>query len=48
LQIGGLIGKGFLCMKKNLKDLHDAYPENCVYLSMLSLKEEWKGILPRL
>ena len=32
----------------NLRELHHAYPENCVYLSMLSFKEDWKGILPRL
>ena len=33
---------------KNLKILHDAYPENCVYLSLLSFKKDWKPILPRL
>ncbi|MEJ2430346.1 MAG: methylenetetrahydrofolate reductase [Deltaproteobacteria bacterium] len=33
---------------KNLQTLHRAYPENCVYLSMLSFKEDWKSILPRL
>lgn len=33
---------------KNLKTLHDAYPENCVYLSLLSFKKDWKTILPRL
>jgi len=33
---------------ENLKILHDVYPENCVYLSMLSFKQEWKTILPRL
>ena len=32
---------------KNLEILHDAYPENCVYLSMLSFKQDWKRILPR-
>jgi len=32
---------------KNLHILHDAYPENCVYLSMLSFKQDWKRILPR-
>ena len=31
----------------NLRELHHAYPENCVYLSMLSFKEDWKAILPR-
>ena len=31
----------------NLKVLHDAYPENCVYLSMLSFKQSWKHILPK-
>ena len=33
---------------KNLEILHEAYPENCVYLSMLSFKREWKTILPRI
>ena len=32
---------------KNLEILHDTYPENCVYLSMLSFKQAWKRILPR-
>jgi hypothetical protein len=32
----------------NLRELHQAYPENCVYLSMLSFKEDWRAILPRL
>jgi methylenetetrahydrofolate reductase (NADPH) len=34
--------------QKNLHTLHQAYPQNCVYLSMLSFKQDWKGILPRL
>ncbi|UCF90169.1 MAG: methylenetetrahydrofolate reductase [Desulfobacterales bacterium] len=33
---------------QNLKTLHDAYPQNCVYLSMLSFKTDWRTILPRL
>lgn len=33
---------------KNLNLLHQAYPKNCVYLSMLSFKQDWKSILPRL
>jgi methylenetetrahydrofolate reductase (NADPH) len=33
---------------ENLKILHEAYPENCVYLSILTFKEDWKTILPRL
>jgi 5,10-methylenetetrahydrofolate reductase len=33
---------------KNLNVLHDAYPQNCVYLSMLSFKQDWKLVLPRL
>jgi len=33
---------------KNLQTLHQAYPKNCVYLSMLSFKQDWKNILPRL
>ena len=33
---------------KNLQTLHQVYPKNCVYLSMLSFKEDWQSILPRL
>ena len=33
---------------KNLRMLHKAYPESCVYLSMLGFKKEWRAILPRL
>ncbi len=33
---------------KNLKALHESYPECCVYLSMLSFKQDWQEILPRL
>jgi len=33
---------------ENLKALHKFYPECCVYLSMLSFKQDWKKILPRL
>ena len=32
---------------KNLTRLHDAYPQSCIYLSMLSFKQDWKGLLPR-
>ena len=33
---------------ENLKALHASYPESCVYLSMLSFKQDWQEILPRL
>jgi methylenetetrahydrofolate reductase (NADPH) len=33
---------------KNLNTLHDVYPDSCVYLSMLSFKQEWRKLLPRL
>jgi hypothetical protein len=33
---------------ENLKILHEAFPESCIYLSMLSFKQDWKEILPRL
>ena len=33
---------------ENLKALHEFYPQSCVYLSMLSFKQDWKEILPRL
>lgn len=33
---------------KNLHILHNAYPDNCIYLSMLSFKQDWQSMLPRL
>ena len=33
---------------ENLTALHEFYPQCCVYLSMLSFKQDWKEILPRL
>ena len=33
---------------QNLRALHDAYPTSCFYLSMLSFKQDWTKILPRL
>lgn len=33
---------------ENLKALHEFYPECCIYLSMLSFKQDWHNILPRL
>jgi methylenetetrahydrofolate reductase (NADPH) len=33
---------------ENLKRLHEVYPESCIYLSILSFKEDWESILPRL
>ena len=33
---------------ENLKALHKYYPESCVYLSMLSFKDDWQEILPRI
>jgi methylenetetrahydrofolate reductase (NADPH) len=33
---------------ENLKALHESYPECCIYLSMLSFKQDWQEILPRL
>lgn len=33
---------------ENLKKLHETYPECCVYLSMLSFKQDWQTLLPRL
>jgi methylenetetrahydrofolate reductase (NADPH) len=32
---------------ENLKRLHEFYPECCVYLSMLSFKQDWEDILPK-
>jgi hypothetical protein len=33
---------------ENLKALHTFYPECSVYLSMLSFKQDWQNILPRI
>ena len=33
---------------ENLKVLHEFYQQSCVYLSMLSFKQDWRQILPRL
>ncbi len=33
---------------ENLKVLHASYPECCVYLSMLSFKQDWQEILPKI
>jgi len=33
---------------ENLKLLHQVYPECCIYLSMLTFKEAWQNILPRI
>jgi 5,10-methylenetetrahydrofolate reductase len=33
---------------ENLKALHTLYPECCVYLSMLSFKQDWRPVLPKL
>lgn len=33
---------------KNLRILHESYPDSCIYLSMLGYKKKWNDILPRL
>ena len=33
---------------KNLATLHELYPQNCVYLSMLYSLSDWRAVLPRL
>ena len=30
----------------NLHTLHEAYPDSCIYLSMLGFKKQWRSILP--
>ncbi|MFW2368797.1 MAG: methylenetetrahydrofolate reductase [Desulforhopalus sp.] len=32
----------------NLSQLHEVYPQHCMYLSMLSFKQDWSKLLPRL
>lgn len=34
--------------RQNLIELHDAYPDSCVYLSMIKLDQDWQVLLPRL
>ncbi len=41
------LGKDFDPLR-NLKTLHDAYPQSCIYLSMLGFKQSWPEILPKL
>jgi methylenetetrahydrofolate reductase (NADPH) len=41
------LGQGF-DPHKNLQALHQAYPDSCIYLSMLGFKKSWKETLPRL
>jgi methylenetetrahydrofolate reductase (NADPH) len=33
---------------KNLSELHNAYPDSCVYLSMISFDQDWQLLLPKL
>jgi methylenetetrahydrofolate reductase (NADPH) len=33
---------------ENLRLLHTAYPESCIYLSLLGFQQQWRGLLPRL
>ena len=32
---------------RNLQTLHTAYPQSCIYLSMLGFKQSWQNVLPR-
>ncbi len=32
---------------KNLRTLHEAYPDSCIYLSMLGFRKPWSEILPK-
>jgi methylenetetrahydrofolate reductase (NADPH) len=41
------LGKDFDPLS-NLRMLHNAYPQSCIYLSMLGFKQSWKTALPRL
>ena len=34
--------------RQNLRELHDAYPDSCVYLSMISFDQDWRVLLLRL
>lgn len=33
---------------ENISELHEVYPHCCMYLSMLSFKQDWRNLLPRL
>ena len=41
------LAKGFDPLN-NLRLLHKAYPQSCIYLSMLGFKQSWKAVLPKL
>ena len=41
------LGKDFDPLS-NLQTLHKAYPQSCIYLSMLGFKQSWKAVLPKL
>ena len=41
------LGKDFEPLS-NLRTLHKAYPQSCIYLSMLGFKQSWKAALPKL
>jgi hypothetical protein len=41
------LAKGFDPLS-NLQSLHKAYPESCIYLSMLGFKQSWRSVLPKL
>lgn len=41
------LGKDFDPLS-NLGMLHKAYPQSCIYLSMLGFKQNWKAVLPKL
>ena len=41
------LGKDFDPLS-NLRTLHKAYPQSCIYLSMLGFKQSWKAVLPKL
>ena len=32
----------------NLRMIHKAYPQSCIYLSMLGFRQSWKAVLPKL
>ena len=34
--------------QENLSELHQAYPDNCVYLSMIDFDQDWHVLLPNL
>jgi methylenetetrahydrofolate reductase (NADH) len=48
VQKGGAKGPEEYDPSSNLRNLHEVYPDCCIYLSMLRFKQQWRQVLPKL